>query len=48
MVAKVGIVDRHHPVEIGEHPKKPGAAAARGAEDPQQSILMLAGVVHER
>src|ERR1044072_2968916 len=38
VMAGGGIVDRHHPLELGQHPQEPGAAAARGAEDTDQPI----------
>src|SRR4029453_11238714 len=37
MVAGGGGVGRAHPVELGEHPEQPGAAATRGAEDPGEA-----------
>src|SRR3954453_17115374 len=36
VMAEMRIVDRNDPIEAGEHPQKPGAAAARGPEDPGQ------------
>jgi hypothetical protein len=39
VVAEVGVVDRDHALEVGEHLQQPGAAAARRAEDPCQVVL---------
>ena len=39
MMTQMRIVDRHGLIELREHPQKPGAATARGAEDPDETIL---------
>ena len=39
VVAEVWIVDRNGAFQFREHPQEPGAAAARRAEDPEQSVL---------
>jgi hypothetical protein len=41
VMAEVGIVDRDHPAQVGEHPQQPGAAAARGAEDPDEAVFAV-------
>ena len=41
VVAEMGIVDRDHRVERGQHPQQPCAPAARGPEDPSQPVLPL-------
>jgi len=39
MVSEVRVVERHDARQVGEHAQHPGAAAARGAEDPHQAVL---------